>query len=222
MMRISGTGRTRILAALLVLLGLLAGTAPGQRSCVPIDQPQFLQVELLEVAPGTGYYTDYNGQHYAGYADVYVGLRALRLTYHSGRGFRVGISAYDGGGIPDLDYDYLPSGGSAVPIHVGYEIVLNPRKTAFFYGMVPSCYAEATLGALPLYAKIAAACDIDYYGLGIGADVGCFTCNSKGPPYSPPPAAFRPTIYAALKLRLLDAAFRLPGRHSPERAVPHI
>jgi hypothetical protein len=108
-------------------------------------------------------------------------------------------------------------------VHVGYDIVFNPRKTAFFYGVVPSCYVEATLGAFPPYAKVAAACDIDYWGLGVGAEVGCFTCNNKDPRFSPPPAAFRPTVYMALKLRLLDAAFRLPGgRHGSERGVLHI
>ena len=223
MMRTAGTGRAGTLAALLVLLGLLASIASGQRSYIPIDQPRFLQIELLEVAPiGTGYYTDYYGKHLARFQDIYFGLRALKLTYHSGRGFRAGISASDGGGILNLDMDYLPSGGSYAPVYVGYDIVFNPKKTAFFYGVVPSCYVEATLGALPLYARVTAACDIDYYGLGIGAEAGCVTCNSNGPPYSPPPAAFRPTIYAALKLRLLDAAFRLPEHHSPERGVLHI
>jgi hypothetical protein len=70
--------------------------------------------------------------------------------------------------------------------------------------MVPSCYAEATLGAYPRpYAKLAAACDIDYIGVGTGFEVGVVDWNSLG---------FHPQLYATLKLRLLDAAFRLPGR----------
>jgi hypothetical protein len=186
--------------------------APGQSAIVPIDQPRFLQVELLEVAPyGSGYYSDHSGRPLARYHDIYIGVRAVKVTYHSGAGLRAGISLIDGCGIPDLDMMNLPFGSSSAPVHIGYDIVFNPRKTGFFYGAVPACYVEATVGALPLYAKLAAALDIDYYGLGVGAEAGCFTCNNKSD-HPPQPAAFRPTVYMALKLRLLDAAFRLPGR----------
>jgi hypothetical protein len=195
------------------MLGLLAGTAPGQRAIVPIDQPRFLQVELLEVAPyGSGYYSDYSGRHLARYHHITIGVRVIKVTYHSGTGLRAGISLGDGCGIPDLDMMNLPSGSSTAPVHIGYDIVFNPRKTGFFYGVVPACYVEATLGAFPLYAKVAAACDIDYWGLGVGAEAGCFTCNNKGD-YPPQTAALRPTVYMALKLRLLDAAFPLRGWH---------
>ena len=106
----------------------------------------------------------------------------------------------------------MPNGGSIAPVHVGYDIVFNPMKTAFFYGMVPSCYVEATLGAIPPYVKVAAACDVDYWGLGIGVETGCITWNNKyGSQQS---RLLRPTVYASVKLRLLDAAFRLPGRHN--------
>ena len=187
MMRTSGTGRTRTLATLLVLLGLLAGTAPCQRSVIPIDQPSYLQIEVLEV----------------GGNQDYASLRALKLTFHSGQGFRAGISAADGGTRVFEEY----GGWTAAPIHVGYDIVFNPKKTAFFFGMVPSCYVEATLGAFPAYAKLAAACDIDYIGVGAGIEVGVFDWSPTAPLRD-----VQPQLYTELKLRLLDAAFRLPGR----------
>lgn len=185
---------TRTLAALLVLLGLLAGVVSGQRSVVPIDQRRFLQIELLEATP-LGVYNSVPSSIGNGW---YTGLRAAKFTYHSGRGFRAGISALDGDGVV-MQYGLW----AVAPIHVGYDIVLSPKRTGFFYGMVPSCYVEATLGAFPPYAKLAAACDVDWYGVGTGIEFGVIDWN---------PLNYPPGLYAALKLRLLDAAFQLPGR----------
>lgn len=192
------------------MLGVLAGMAPGQRSVIPIDRPSYLQVEVLEAGLGACLATDDSARHVLSQGDGYFSLRALKVTYHFPFGLRAGISSGDAGGILRLAHD-LPWGGSWAPIHIGYDIVLNPRRTAFFYGMVPSCYAEATLGAFPPYAKVAAACDIDYCGIGIGAEAGCLAWNNQ-PQFGPTPTPFRPAIYASLKLRLLDAAFRLPGQ----------
>jgi hypothetical protein len=186
------------------LLILLAGMASGHRAVAPIDQPQFIQIEPIEAVPfgvirmGLG-------------ADLAV--RVVKATWHSGKGFRIGISGLDVNGPLNIDDNALPWGYSVAPVHVGYDIVFSPRKNGFFYGMVPSCYAEATLGAFPPYAKVAAACDIDYYGVGTGIEVGVVDWNRRYD-YPGPHAvlAFRPVLYAALKLRLLDAAFRLPGR----------
>jgi hypothetical protein len=191
MMRTAGTGRTRTLAASLVLLGLFAGMAPCQRTVAPIDQRQYLQIEPVELGLGVPAAT----------------LRLLKVTWHSGHGLRAGISALDWNGTISLQDLDSPGGLSIAPIHIGYDIVFNPRKTAFFYGMVPSCYAEATFGAFPAYAKLAAAYDIDYYGIGAGFEVGVVDWNNVRPW-----PGFHPQLYAALKLRLLDAAFRLPGR----------
>jgi hypothetical protein len=188
-----------MLAAML----LLTGMASGQRSYVPIDQPQFLQVEPIEfVVPGVSHY---------GWT---MALRLMKATWHSGSGFRAGISGWDVSAPIDIDGDGTsPWGYSIAPVHIGYDIVLSPRKTGFFYGTVPSCYAEATLGAFPPYAKVAAACDIDYYGIGTGIEVGIVDWNRRYENPGPHAVlAFRPAIYASLKLRLLDAAFRLP-RH---------
>jgi hypothetical protein len=211
MMRTAGTGRTRILTASLVLLGLFAGMIQGQRNVTLIDQSPYLQVEVLEAGLGPCLSTDDSAKHVLAHQVGYLSARALKLTYHFPHGLRAGISFEDAGMVPDLQDMGYPSGGSFAPIHVGYDIAFNPKKTAFFYGMVPSCYVEATLGALPLYAKLAVACDIDYYGIGIGAEAGCLTWNNQ-PPWGPNPPPFRPALYAALKLRLLDATFRLPGR----------
>lgn len=196
------------------MLGLFAGMARGQRTVAPIDQPQFIQVEPVElVLPVLG----------VGRCGGNGALRVLKATWHSGKGLRAGISGFDGNFPLDIDGDGYPYGWSFAPVHVGYDIVFSPRKTGFFYGTLPSCYVEATFGALPLYAKLAAGCDIDYYGVGTGIEVGCVDWNHQ-PAYAGYPAShdFLPVFYASLKLRLLDAAFRLPGRHSPARGILHI
>lgn len=182
------TRRTRTLAAALALLGLLAGMAQGYRAVAPIDQPQFLQVEPVEL--GLGYPT---------------ALRLLKATWHSGHGLRAGISALDYVAL-DLKDEAGLEGWTFAPIHVGYDIILNPKRTEFFYGMVPCCFAEASFGAFPPCVKLGAACDFDYYGVGTGVEVGFADWT---PAYS---LARHSTFYASLKLRLLDAAFRLPGR----------
>ena len=204
-MRTAGSTRSHgLVAASLVLLALLAGMASDYRSYVPIDQPQFLQVEPVELVPLLG----------VSPLGVDIAVRVLKATWHSGRGFRAGISGVDIAGPVGVQYDpLLPWGFSIAPVHIGYDIVLNPKKTGFFYGMVPSCYVEATLGAFPPYAKVAAACDVDYYGIGTGIEVGVVDWNRQSEYPGPHTVlVFRPAIYAALKLRLLDAAFRLPGR----------
>lgn len=135
--------------------------------------------------------------------------RLLKATWHSGKGFRAGVSGLDFNGPLNTDAMPYPWGLSIAPVHVGYDIVLNPRRMAFFYGMVPSCYVEATLGAIPPYAKLAAACDIDCYGVGTGIEVGLVGWNHEygGGIWSK--LAFEPGLYVSLKLRLLDAAFLL-------------
>jgi hypothetical protein len=192
------TRRTGTLAAALALLGLLAGMAQGYRAVAPIDQPQFLQVEPIEVG--------FSGMSYFG---VNMSFNVLKVTWHSGKGLRAGISGLDFNGPLDVNDNGYPNGGSFIPVHVGYDLVFNPKRTSFFYSIVPSCYVEATLGALPLplYAKLAAVCDIDYYGVGTGIEVGCVDRNHDG--FS---RRFHPALYASLRFRLLDAAFRLPGR----------
>jgi hypothetical protein len=202
-MRAARTGQSHgILATLLVALCLFAGMAPCQRSVAPIDQQPYLQVEGIEsVVPALGvcYYQEpYNWN---------LALRLLKATWHSGKGLRLGISGLDDNGPMDLAG--YPSGSTLAPVHVGYDIVFNPKRTAFFFGMVPSCYVEATLGAFPPYAKLAAACDIDYYGAGAGVEVGVVDWN-----HAEPSLGFHPALYASLKLRLLDAAFRLPSRNN--------
>jgi hypothetical protein len=89
MMRTAGTRRTKTLAASLVLLGLFAGIAPCQRTVAPISQRQYLQIEPIEL--GLGYS---------------AALRLLKVSWHSGHGLRVGISASDWNGtisLMDLD-----------------------------------------------------------------------------------------------------------------------
>jgi len=190
-----------------IMLLLLAGMAPGQSIVAPIDQPSYLQVEVLEAGLGAalGCQSARGSLYILPYP--YVGARMLKLTYHSGHGLRAGISLFDGEGPPLLDALGLSAGGTYAPVHVGYDIVFRPRKTGFFWSTVPSCYAEATFGAFPLFGRLAAGYDINYWGAGIGVECGATTLLDFDHP-----SWVVPAIYAALKLRLLDAAFRLPGR----------
>ena len=105
MMRTARSGRSDgFLTTLLIMLGLLAGMARGQRSVDPIDRPQFLQVELVEgVPPGFGV-------NYYKMPDANVAIRLLKATWHSGWGLRAGVSAFDYGGTPRHRCDGLSVG----------------------------------------------------------------------------------------------------------------
>ena len=162
--------------------------------------PRFLQCELLSLGPGVG--------EGPGRTSPLLAARALKLTYSAGR-FRAGISAFD------IYFWWLPDENNVTmfaPLRIGYNLVQSPKKTAFFYGLVPSCHTELTvapywqtlpLDAPPLYLRLSAGCEVDYFGIGIGGETGVagLVDWQDGPSF-----AF---FDVSVRLRLLTASFGL-------------
>ena len=76
--------------------------------------------------------------------------------------------------------------GTLLPVRVGYTIWSQPRQTARWYAAVPDVYVQASVGWLGwwhapagLKAKLSLCCDVDYYGLGIGAELGAYSLHTK-------------------------------------------
>jgi hypothetical protein len=75
----------------------------------------------------------------------------------------------------------------AVPLHVGWNLLRRPRRTAFFYGMLPEAYAD---GAIYLFGisptgdyhsatfRLAVCGGVDYYGVGARLSLGVLTWGS--------------------------------------------
>ena len=130
------------------------------------------------------------------------GLAALDvadITCVLGRA-RLGIALADFMGADAID-DWW--GGTLLPVHIGYTLWTTPKKTAFFYGVVPDVHTEATGGwfglhsANTLYLRAAVCCDVDYYGFGGRLEAGAFLPGS----YTTPDWSV--AVYAGLRIRLL-------------------
>ncbi len=127
--------------------------------------------------------------------------RFADATYQTGR-FLGGLSLaeYWVEGV-QRDWYYF----ALLPVHVGFVLWSNPKRTVFFYGQVPNIYVQVT-GSLPSYGYVsefhwasptvraALCCDLDYYGVGIGLEAGWFNLH--------PAEANDPGAYAAVKVRL--------------------
>ncbi len=104
-------------------------------------------------------------------------VRALRLEYWTGR-FRVGVAYAELYNI--LLYEVA---GAVAPVHIGYSFYSRPRKTAFFYGMVPEARAEVTFGLDPddweLLFRAALVGEVDRYGVGLAVEVGYLTAKFR-------------------------------------------
>lgn len=146
---------TRLIAGLLVAGGIAASAMlPG------VGEPtRLLRVEPYTMGVGIG------GMEF----------RLLRATYRTGR-LRVGIEAAEVYAAIDMF-----EAGCWLPVHVGYTIWSNPKKTLFSYSMVPDVYAEVSFSPFgggfefkPL-VRAGVTCDVDYYGLGVGIEAGGFS-----------------------------------------------
>ncbi len=96
-----------------------------------------------------------------------------------------------------------------LPLHVGYTFFSRPKKTQFFYGVVPDIYAEVSgspwgsqsgildFGFEPAL-RVALCCDVDYYGLGIRLEGGWADIRRH---LGPTPRIS--LLYAGLQLRVL-------------------
>jgi hypothetical protein len=118
---------------------------------------------------------------------------------------RFGVTAAD-------YYAAIDFWGSCVvlPVHVGYNLVSNPKATCLLWGAVPDVHVDA-IGSLwknrhtdkwppslqycPAL-EFAICCDVDYYGLGAGLRIGAY--NSRAIGYGQDKGFF-----AELRLRVL-------------------
>jgi hypothetical protein len=156
-----------------LLLALLGATGLQAQVDYGENPSRFLQLELLDVGLGYGYgQSEYETGYWHGAASVHA--RVLKLMY-ADRGLRVGLSAIELYSSPIFD---VIAYGTFLPVHVGYNLLMRPVPSWKLYGMYPSCYVEATAGLqpyvleAPLYARLALACDIDYFGPGAGIEAG--------------------------------------------------
>jgi hypothetical protein len=132
-------------------------------------------------------------------------MTVAKATFINGR-MRAGVTALDFIGPWGFG-----SGAALAPIHVGYNVLLRPEKTVVGCRFVRACYVEAaagyaSYGGKALYARVTAAAETDWFGLGIGAEGGGF-CLLGGDPNEA--FANEPRAYLEVKLRLLTAAFRI-------------
>jgi hypothetical protein len=132
---------------------------------------RFLQLELLNIGLGWGY--GQSGYTLGSWEWSPSGqARVLGLTY-SDRRLRIGLAAID---LYSFAMSDVLAFATYLPVRVGYNILTRPVQTWRLYGMIPSCYAEATMGIqgwmpdTPLYARLALACDLDYFGPGVGIE----------------------------------------------------
>jgi hypothetical protein len=87
----------------------------------------------------------------------------------------------------------------ALPVHVGFTLYAEPKRTAFFYGANPDAYVEVScapwgtsLGA-DNGARVALCGDADYYGLGLRLEAGWVASFSE----------HESAFYAGFQIRLL-------------------
>ena len=102
-------------------------------------------------------------------------------------------------------------GSMLLPVHVGYCIMSNPKATWRLWGAVPDVHVDA-IGSLwgnrwtsawPVSLQysptieLTLCCDVDYYGLGAGLQVGAYKSAAIGS------QASNTGLFAELRLRLL-------------------
>ena len=101
-------------------------------------------------------------------------MRMAKASCTVGR-FSIGAAIVDGYGA------FFPEERGAammLPVHIGFVLWANPKKTWFFCGAVPDAYVEASYSLLDdgwTYrpsARVALCCDLDRYGLGAGLEFG--------------------------------------------------
>ena len=139
-----------------------------------------------------------------------LNIRLAKASLVFGR-VRAGISFIDA-------YEVIDDWGSdfMLPLHVGFTIWENPKRTWAWCSFVPDVYLEGS-GSLwntgsyapePLRfryepaVRLAVCCDFDYYGLGIGLDAGWMNVDTETEFYGR-----MSLFYAGLRLRGLALGF---------------
>ena len=177
-------------AAPAVATGLFGG--PPEPGKMP---SRFIRFELASIGPGPGY----------------IMIRALKASCVLGQ-FRFGLAALDNAGLTEEDLWWItatPFDDMLVPVHVGYTLWSRPVRSPLpasvrTYGVVPDVYVEASGSLLSSDARFrptaraALCCEIDYSGVGAGAEAGFMT-----EPRGQYPSGRLGSFFVALRLRLL-------------------
>jgi len=191
---VAGLGVRDVTAAILLIL-----VAPAAILGQEMMPQRSVRVEALEVgafAPSEGL----GG----------LTFRLAKATCTFGR-FRAGIGFDDTYmAIDDWETDIL------VPVHVGFSIWENPKRTWAWYSFVPDVYIEAS-GSLwngaanspDLFhfryepaARLALCCDVDYYGAGARLEGGWLNVDTETEFYGR-----MSVFYAGIRLRGAVFAF---------------
>ncbi len=183
--------RARIVLVVLSLLAAAYGTENQPR--VP---RRFVKVDLLDVG------------EFVPFGDwPAMSAHVATVTYVMDRA-RFGVTAAD----YYVSIDFW-DGCVLLPVHVGYDIVSNPKATWKLWGAVPDVHVDAIASLWenrdtdewpPSFKysptlEFAVCCDVDYYGLGAGLRAGLYkSVNAIG--YS---AGGSSGVFAELRLRLL-------------------
>jgi len=188
-------GESRVCPAVTaLLLGLLLIAGPVFGSLLP---QRMVQVELVNLGEGVGR------------DSPFIIDRFASVSFTRNR-FRFGAAATEG-----FAEGWTASANTVLQAHDGYYLLANPRRTAFFYSLLPSCLAEVAAGPHfngatwrldGAYLRVSLASQIEYYGLGLGIEIGTYdlfggSANERyyftGPPHA----------FGAIQLRLLTASF---------------
>jgi hypothetical protein len=174
---------TNFLRRPLLVLAVLACAGAAGAGEMP---KRFIRLDLADAGP----LAKSNGNGRLSLRLVSLGCELTRV--------RFGVAFADGWG-QNL-YDDEGQYGMMLPVHIGYGIWSQAKKTAFCYGMVPDVYAQVDFSAIytPVF-KGALCCDLDYYGVGARAMVGgCVFLGSDNFPMS--------FLFAGIQVRLLTAS----------------
>ncbi len=168
-----------LLAAAPATAAVLFGGPPG-RGEIPT---RFVRFELAAIGPaGCGL----------------PAIRFAKLDCMLGS-FRFGASVMDDYSWTDMWYAEM-----MVPVHVGFTLLSNPKKTFLCYSMVPDLYVEVSgspfnaLWRLQPAVRAALCADVDYYSLGAGAELGFMSIPRR---WTPERRVTGP--YFGLRLRVL-------------------
>ena len=155
-----------------------------------------------------------------------IQLEVLRYGYgaaHSARGYGSSTEPWGNGRFADLIVSYYrlrfgvslfdkpPPGNSILPVEAGVTIYQRPLRYGWFRGMVPDIFVEAGYYWLngmiddnPYGTtwKVGVRSEVDYYGLGAGAEIAYF-----GSSYKDSFTRLRLGLAASLYVRLLVTNF---------------
>jgi hypothetical protein len=199
---VPGISLSRPVVALLVISALVIGAC-----ATDMESARFLRVEVASGGVGPSL-SDF---------DVPIDVRLLKGEYTSGR-WGVGLTGLDvwgGGFIDDNPWEMV----FLLPVHCRYSLGEVPRAARALTFFAPSYHIDAVAECFPVFwqhpvslqlgGRLTACCDVDYYGLGIGAEAGAACGHGR-----------RGFLYLQLRLRLLTGSFRLDRVYRADDDTP--